>query len=192
MTHVDHLTYVCRPGQSPAVLRWYEACLGARRFSASIADDPIEGEPERVRQTWLTGVCIGFFGAGLVIGDGIGMRLRVLDYWRCAETGLVLDDADANDGSSLKIVLVESLPHQGLALYRPCCFLSFLYPLSSHMPCIESYALYRVICPLSSHMPSIESYALYRVICPLSSHVPSIEESYALLLALHIKTSLIQ
>lgn len=91
VTHVDHLTYVCRPGQSPAVLRWYEACLGARRFSASIADDPIEG---------------------LVIGDGIGMRLRVLDYWRCAETGLVLDDADANDGSSLKIVLVESLPHQ--------------------------------------------------------------------------------
>ena len=93
ITHVDHMTYVCRPGESSEIIRWYEKCLGAEKFVTNRTEDPIEG---------------------LVIAEGIGMRLRVMHYWQCAESGIQLPNSDANDGSSLKIVLAESLPDQGL------------------------------------------------------------------------------
>ena len=65
-----------------------------KKFTANASEDPVEG---------------------LVIGQGIGMRLRVMDYWHCAETGVALSGSE-NDGSSLKIVLAESLASQG-----DCC-----------------------------------------------------------------------
>ena len=44
---------------------------------------------------------------GLVIGEGIGMRLRVMDYWPCAETGVASPSHDGMDEFSLKIVIAE-------------------------------------------------------------------------------------
>ena len=93
ITHIDHLTYVCHPGDSKKIIDWYGQCLGTKPFRASIEEDPIEG---------------------LVIGGGIGMRLRVMDYWRCAETGVYLPECErGEEASSLKIVLAETLPGQG-------------------------------------------------------------------------------
>ena len=57
---------------------------------------------------------------GLVIGDGIGMRLRVMDYWACAETGVFNPSSTGMDESSLKIVIAESLPDQGKKKRRSC------------------------------------------------------------------------
>ena len=67
ITHIDHITYVCHPGKSSEIIQWYQDCLGMKRFKVNANEDLNEG---------------------LVIKDGVGMRLRVMDYWSCAETGV--------------------------------------------------------------------------------------------------------
>ncbi|XP_057371717.1 4-hydroxyphenylpyruvate dioxygenase-like protein [Daphnia carinata] len=88
-THVDHLTYVCRPGESQNIIKWYQNCLGMQKFQMNPTEDLNEG---------------------LVIKGGVGMRLRVMDYWPCAESGISNANPDAMDDTSLKIVIAESLP----------------------------------------------------------------------------------
>ncbi|KZS21790.1 4-hydroxyphenylpyruvate dioxygenase-like protein [Daphnia magna] len=89
ITHIDHLTYVCYPGESPDIIKWYQDCLGMQKFKTNPTEDLKEG---------------------LVIRDGVGMRLRVIDYWPCAESGVCNSNPDGMDESSLKIVIAESLP----------------------------------------------------------------------------------
>ena len=91
-THIDHLTYVCYPGQSEGIIDWYQKCLGMKKFKTNPTEDLTEG---------------------LVIREGVGMRLRVMDYWPCAESGVFNPNPDGMDDSSLKIVIAESLPEQG-------------------------------------------------------------------------------
>lgn len=93
ITHVDHVTYVCHPGESQNIINWYENCLGMKKFQTNPTEDLNEG---------------------LVIKDGVGMRLRVMDYWPCAEQGICNFNPDALDESSLKIVIAESLPDKGI------------------------------------------------------------------------------
>lgn len=92
-THVDHLTYVCHPGESQNIIKWYQNCLGMQKFQTNPTEDLNEG---------------------LVIKDGVGMRLRVMDYWPCAESGISNSNPDAMDDTSLKIVIAESLPEKGI------------------------------------------------------------------------------
>lgn len=92
ITHIDHLTYVCYPGESPDIIKWYQDCLGMQKFKTNPTEDLKEG---------------------LVIRDGVGMRLRVIDYWPCAESGVCNSNPDGMDESSLKIVIAESLPGIG-------------------------------------------------------------------------------
>ena len=92
ITHIDHLTYVCYPGESPDIIKWYQDCLGMEKFKTNPTEDLKEG---------------------LVIKDGVGMRLRVMDYWPCAESGVCNPNPDGMDESSLKIVIAESLPEIG-------------------------------------------------------------------------------
>lgn len=92
ITHIDHITYVCYPGESVKIIEWYQKCLGMKKFRTNPREDLAEG---------------------LVIGDGIGMRLRVMDYWACAETGVYNPNSTGMGESSLKIVIAESLPDQG-------------------------------------------------------------------------------
>lgn len=101
ITHIDHITYVCNPGESAKIIDWYQKCLGMKKFKTNPKEDMAEG---------------------LVIGDGIGMRLRVMDYWPCAESGVYNPNPDRMDESSLKIVVAESLPDQGTLFYmHPQC-----------------------------------------------------------------------
>jgi len=46
---------------------------------------------------------------GLVIGEDVGMRLKVLQFWKCSESGLATENM--NDWEQLKIVVAESLPN---------------------------------------------------------------------------------
>ena len=87
-THIDHLTYVCHPGQSEGIIDWYQKCLGMKKFKTCTAEDLTEG---------------------LVIREGVGMRMRVMDYWPCAEMGVFNPNPDGMGDSSLKIVIGESL-----------------------------------------------------------------------------------
>lgn len=52
ITHCDHLTYVCYPGESESIIAWYKDCLGMRKFKTNPKEDLTEG---------------------LVIRDGVGM-----------------------------------------------------------------------------------------------------------------------
>lgn len=51
---------------------------------------------------------------GFVIDkEEVGLRLKVFEYWKCAETGLTSDAVEPN---TIKFVLAESLPGQGMIL----------------------------------------------------------------------------
>lgn len=53
---------------------------------------------------------------GLILQEGIGLRLRAMEYWMCSETGLVyppsLSESNERSIRSLMLVVVESLPGQ--------------------------------------------------------------------------------
>ncbi|XP_076070050.1 uncharacterized protein LOC143041839 [Oratosquilla oratoria] len=87
-THTDHLTLVCRRGESVGLLQWYEDCLGMRRFITNRHESPTEG---------------------FVMDEPICLRLKALEYWRCAETGIASPGSKIGD-ASLKLVVAESLP----------------------------------------------------------------------------------
>ncbi|XP_045618089.2 4-hydroxyphenylpyruvate dioxygenase-like protein isoform X1 [Procambarus clarkii] len=88
LTHFDHITYVCEAGKSKDLIAWYEKCFGMQRFMANREENVEEG---------------------FVLGGNIGLRLKVLEYWQCAETGLAFPTASTGD-SSLKLVIAEPLP----------------------------------------------------------------------------------
>ncbi|KAK8722769.1 hypothetical protein OTU49_012026 [Cherax quadricarinatus] len=88
-THIDHVTYVCEAGKSQNLIEWYERCFGMKRFKINLKESTEEG---------------------FVLGDNIGLRLKAMEYWRCAETGLTTPEAATGD-SSLKLVIGEPLPN---------------------------------------------------------------------------------
>ncbi|XP_069970953.1 4-hydroxyphenylpyruvate dioxygenase-like protein [Penaeus vannamei] len=88
-THVDHVTYVCRAGESRQLLDWYEQCFGMKRFFANGEETEADG---------------------FVLGGNIGLRLKAMEYWRCAETGLLSASGASMEDASLKLVIAEPLP----------------------------------------------------------------------------------
>jgi len=61
---------------------------------------------------------------GLVIGDDVGLRLKVLEFWKCSEAGLASQKCDEEEWEPLKIVIAESLPNISE-------FFCFLYEIES-------------------------------------------------------------
>ncbi|XP_063887024.1 4-hydroxyphenylpyruvate dioxygenase-like protein [Scylla paramamosain] len=86
-THFDHLAFACEAGKSEGLIEWYQRCFGMKRFAANREDTNEEG---------------------FVLGENIGMRIKAMEYWRCAEVGLTLPSA-TEENSSLKMVLAEPL-----------------------------------------------------------------------------------
>ncbi|GAB6022893.1 hypothetical protein CHUAL_006988 [Chamberlinius hualienensis] len=39
VNHIDHVTYVCHPGQSEAIMEWYRKCFGSERISFETEDN---------------------------------------------------------------------------------------------------------------------------------------------------------
>ncbi|CAG7731976.1 unnamed protein product [Allacma fusca] len=92
----DHVTLVCRTGGTNDIIRWYQDAFEMKRFITNRQDSEEEG---------------------IVIGDDVGMRLKVMEFWKCSEVGIA--STDCQDGSGieedaswepLKIVIAESLP----------------------------------------------------------------------------------
>lgn len=50
-----------------------------------------------------------------MLGGDIGIRLKALEYWQCAEVGLIAPSPSSSltDDASLKLVLVEAMPGVG-------------------------------------------------------------------------------
>ncbi|KAG0726088.1 4-hydroxyphenylpyruvate dioxygenase-like protein [Chionoecetes opilio] len=87
-THFDHVAYVCEPGKSKELMKWYECCFGAKRYEINREDTEEEGF--------------------MLSESVVNMRLKAMEYWRCAEAGLTMPSS-TSEGSSLKIVIAESL-----------------------------------------------------------------------------------
>nr|XP_054766066.1 4-hydroxyphenylpyruvate dioxygenase-like protein [Lytechinus pictus] len=99
ITHFDHVTFAIPTGTSNKVLDWYEKCFGMRRFWLDRNEDKLEGF--------------------LVRGSNVGLRMKAMEYWRCAETGLVFSEKSSNErtnhrqGTNMMFVVAEALPEQG-------------------------------------------------------------------------------
>ena len=97
LTQLDHLTYVCRAGQSKEILQWYSNTCGMETFSIN------PSQPSEVVD---------------VEGEA-GLRLRVgewLGEWLCTEVGGEIPQAPATpyqDLNNFKLVLAEPLGEGG-------------------------------------------------------------------------------
>ena len=88
LTYIDHVTYVCRRGESESILAWYRDTCGMTRFS-------LAGETEE---------------AGLEVAGDAALRLKVGEWvseWMCRETGVRADTGDTE--RDFKLVLAEPL-----------------------------------------------------------------------------------
>ncbi|XP_071488068.1 4-hydroxyphenylpyruvate dioxygenase-like protein [Diadema antillarum] len=97
VTHFDHITFAVPTGASHEVLDWYENCFGMNRFWLDSEEDKLEGF--------------------VVRGSNVGLRMKAMEYWRCAETGLTFPEESSEErlGSDAKLMFVvaEALPDQG-------------------------------------------------------------------------------
>ncbi|CAL8305739.1 unnamed protein product [Boreogadus saida] len=92
VSHFDHITYACPTNTTSQVMQWYDRCFGFKRFLLDSNED--EGE--------------GF----VLNGDGIGLRLTAMEYWKCGEAGMKFSFTDKKE-PECKFVVAESLPGQG-------------------------------------------------------------------------------
>ncbi|XP_070540735.1 4-hydroxyphenylpyruvate dioxygenase-like protein [Ptychodera flava] len=94
VSHFDHVTYACPNGMADSILEFYEKCFGYKRFLVNRSEDVDEGF--------------------LVQGEDMGMRLKAMEYWKCAETHLYSPRKNqASDLPDVKFVIAEPLPGQG-------------------------------------------------------------------------------
>jgi len=89
-THFDHVSLACHVGETDDIIAWYEKAFEMKRFITNREDSEENG---------------------LVINGDVGMRLKVMEFWKCSETGLVTDTSHDEPWEALKIVVVESLPN---------------------------------------------------------------------------------
>ncbi|CAL1261541.1 unnamed protein product [Larinioides sclopetarius] len=88
---IDHVTLASYSGHSEKVINFYEKCFRMNRFKITSNDDETNG---------------------LIISEGVGLRLRAMEYWRCSETGLSYRNEESNQNNSFLLVVVESLEGQ--------------------------------------------------------------------------------
>ncbi|XP_038046247.1 4-hydroxyphenylpyruvate dioxygenase-like protein [Patiria miniata] len=100
MSHIDHVTFACPIGSSSEALEFYEKCFGMKRFLLMSEESESEGF--------------------VVQGKNVGLRMKAMEYWHCAETGLTLpagqekgEDASKPRPPKAKFVIAEALPGQG-------------------------------------------------------------------------------
>ena len=123
ITQLDHLTYVCRAGQSKDILQWYSNTCGMETFIIDPSQDSdvvdVEGEA--------------------------GLRLRVGEWmgeWLCREVGGEIPPpspprAPHQDLNNFKLVLAEPLGEGG-HVNRRVVTLSLSPCLPSHYKCYNS------------------------------------------------------
>ncbi|MBN3324563.1 HPDL protein, partial [Atractosteus spatula] len=92
ITHFDHITYACPRRSSVEIIRWYEKHFGFHSFFINRNEDAEEGY--------------------VLDQNGIGLRLRGMQYWKCSRAGMKPSSTDMKE-PDCKFVLAESLPQQG-------------------------------------------------------------------------------
>ncbi|GFT22267.1 4-hydroxyphenylpyruvate dioxygenase [Nephila pilipes] len=89
--YIDHVTFACYSGNSESIIEFYEKCFGMNRFQIGNNHD------ERIN--------------GLILSEDVGLRLRAMKYYMCAETGLSYRTKE-NSPEAFMLVVVESLKGQ--------------------------------------------------------------------------------
>lgn len=89
VTHMDHFVYVCRPGESYGIAKWYEDCFNMKRLYTCSSETVNEG---------------------LLIENGVNMRLMALTY-RADDSSHIPAHSNMPDGPQMtRLVLAEPLP----------------------------------------------------------------------------------
>ncbi|KAH9492365.1 hypothetical protein Btru_026360 [Bulinus truncatus] len=85
----DHAALAVEMKTSMSVIGWYEKCFGMKRFLINREEEMDEG---------------------LVLStNNVGLRLRAMEYWKCAEVGLLTTETEGTTGR-LSMVIAEGLP----------------------------------------------------------------------------------
>ena len=90
LTHIDHITLVCQPGDSRAILDWYSNTCGMQPFTLSQEEVPGQG----------------------TVFEEVGLKLNVSSWvteWLCREEGVTWDSS-LDNRRNFKLVLAEPLP----------------------------------------------------------------------------------
>ena len=83
--HIDHVAFVCREGESKERVSWYQRVLGFKRFYVNSSET----------------------NDGFTVNcDSNGMRMLTMEYYRCAEVCVSLEE--------VKLVFAEALPGPGM------------------------------------------------------------------------------
>jgi len=85
VSDLDHIAFACRVGESEGILRWYEDIFQMKSFDFGEGGDGIR-----------------------IQVDDIGMQLKALEFWRCAEKGLYAKHSPRSKFPLL--VVAEPLP----------------------------------------------------------------------------------
>jgi len=109
LTHTDHITYVCRTGESQGILEWYKDVCGMKNF-------PVKRNQEEERLI-LNGKADESLDDEDFCEDGalhlkgiVGMRLQAgawMSEWLCKEDGV--ETESSNQRRNFKLVLAEPL-----------------------------------------------------------------------------------
>jgi len=106
LTQSDHITYVCRQGESQRILQWYRQVCGMQNFPVK------RSEREGGVKTRETGDEEFGCEGELYLRGEVGMRLQAglwLSQWLCREEGLQLPSSPHSKGRNFKLVLAEPL-----------------------------------------------------------------------------------
>lgn len=85
VTGVDHVAFHCYRGTICKTIDWYARVFGMKRFIVNSQETLADG---------------------MMLGDNVGLRMMVMEYWLCAETCV---KSKCPDGSTLMFVFGESL-----------------------------------------------------------------------------------
>ncbi|GFS03980.1 4-hydroxyphenylpyruvate dioxygenase [Elysia marginata] len=93
MEAFDHVALCVEMNTSMEIIGWYERCFGMKRFLINADEEDDQG---------------------LILStNDVGLRLRAMEYWKCAEVGLVTEEESAGSEctvSRLSMVIGEGLP----------------------------------------------------------------------------------
>ena len=95
----DHVTYVCRSGESKNILDWYSRCFGMKRYTSWNVCTTTPATSIMFLNRFLVSSAENV-ATGVEIGGEVGMRMTVGEWissWLCREEGVQFPKSEDDD-----------------------------------------------------------------------------------------------